>query len=868
MSVKRQANLLAGQRLDIPHIRAIESAVAADFDNLGGKIMASSQAIVVSGMTISMGAAVGNFATSLVLNTASSILLHGTASEPGSVFVVPSSQPAETLNTSNPNVSGSFTPNSVNYIGIDLIRTVDETTVDTVKFRSATTLAEFSQQVPLARTLNYVVVISTQDFAQLPNVAPVASVQLDINGIVQSVTDCRQLMFRLGAGGSVPTPLSVYSWPGGRVENPVTSTNTVSPFVGADKSIGSFLDFFHAFESRLWEVGGGEHWYSQTTDRDVLFVRNPASIFSQTNDNFYWNGTDLLWQGLSFEFGNSTAVTNTINNQTSPSSGLTNLLDGQCLYVDLNRAVNASALTMVLANLSNIGTPTIPGSRHIIAWRQGSNVYVTGSPYALGFAFAHASPTVYGVVELFSSAGTNAIVPAVDSSGQVHARGLTRDTPGNLNVGDSVTNDTSVTIGNTSCSTVTLTTSLLAVTNLAAGSSSNDYVLNTTNTRTAGNLFVVENNGSAKLTLGFAGNLTVPALLTSGGVSSTSIASNGTGVSGTGGTGNGIGVVGQGTGSGVGVQAFGGSTGSGLSAFGGASGGNGVNGTAQGGNGTGGVFVGIGSGGGVTGQGGLSGGTGVVGTGAGGNGYGVIGTGQGTGNGVTGTSGTSGGFGVAGTGAGANASGVSGTGNGSGFGVIGYGGLAAGVGVQGFAQGGNAAGVAGTGSGSGPGGNFAGGASNAAGVTGAGTGIGAGIVGTGGSTGGNGVTGNGAATGYGVAGTGGSTNGIGVLGTGGGNGVGVQGNGSGSGPGGFFTGGPGGNAAGVIGVGGSGGGGAGGSPGGKFQAGTGSDAQVQLVPQSYGGATPINATIGAIWYDSSNGHFYGLSSLGTKQLDN
>jgi hypothetical protein len=27
-------------------------------------------------------------------------------------------------------------------------------------------------------------------------------------------------------------------------------------------------------ESRLWEVGGGEHWYSQTTDRDVLFVRD------------------------------------------------------------------------------------------------------------------------------------------------------------------------------------------------------------------------------------------------------------------------------------------------------------------------------------------------------------------------------------------------------------------------------------------------------------------------------------------------------------------------------------------------------------------------------------------------------------------
>ena len=449
MAVKRQKNWLGGSRVDVPHLREIESAVAADFDDLAGKILASSQPIVVSGMTISMGAAVGNPATQLVLNTAGATLLHGTASEPGALFVVPTTQAAETLSSSNPHVTGSFTPNTINYIGIDLVRSVDNSTIDSVKFRSATTKKEFSQPAPLARTLQYRIVISPRDFSQTLNVAPVAEVLLNASGIVQSVTDCRQMMFRLGTGGSVPNPLAPYAWPGGRVENPVTSSTAQDPFSGADKSIPSFIEFFHAMESRLWEVGGGEHWYSQTTDRDVLFVRNAANVFVSNGENFEWTGTNIHWKALSFDFGNSTATRNTINDQLVDSPGLTDLAIGQCIFVDLNRALDNAALVPQKANLATIGTPATPGSRHIIAWRTAEGVFGLGQSTPVGFGLIHATNTIFGAVKLFTpfvpSPG-NPVVPVMDADSavvlanpatqaNVVARGITRDSAGILRIG-------------------------------------------------------------------------------------------------------------------------------------------------------------------------------------------------------------------------------------------------------------------------------------------------------------------------------------------------------------------------------------------------------------------------------------------------
>jgi hypothetical protein len=720
MAVKRQKNWISQQRVDNVHLREIESAVAGDFDDLAGKIMASGKPLVVSGMALSMGAAVGSFATQLVLNTAGSIVLHGTASEPGALFVVPGTQPAETLNTSNTNILGAFTPNAINYIGIDLIRLVDNTTTDLVKFRSATTKKEFSQQVPLARTLRYRIVISTNDFVLQPNVAPIAEVILDTNGVVTSVTDCRQMMFRLGTGGSSPNPLAPYSWVS-RTENPVTSTSTVDPFVGADKSIASFLDFFHALESRLWEVGGGEHWYSQTSDRDVLFIRDSANIFTD-GENFEWTGSNIHWKGISFDFGNSTAVRNTINQQLTNSAGLTDLAVGECLYVDVDRATDGAALTMHKAALTSVGGGAIPGSRQIIAWRVTEGVFVRGQMLPVGSSNVHATTSSYGVVELYFGTGLvalDAVVPYI--------RATTTDM------------------------LVPTITSVAQATNAwgvkATGNGTSPGVWGIGGATNGGGVYG-QGTAAGSGVRGDGGSTNAPGVEGRGG------GTTGTGVTGTGGVGSpsgaAIGVWGVGKNTGAGVHGDGGGTGigtggPGIVGVGGPNNGNGVEGTGDG----------LGSG--------------IVGNGGPVNGAGVLG------NGGTGTG--SGGPGILGIGGTPDGTGVEGTGYGIGSGIVGTGGDTAGTGVRGDGGG--------TGAGpGGPGLVGVGGANDGNGVEGTGDGIGSGVVATGGPTagsygvqasggvgGGCGVRGNGTGTVVGVYGINSNAAAAGMSGVGGAYGV-------------------------------------------------------------------------------------------------
>ena len=127
MAIKRQFNFLGNQRVDVPHLRLIESAVAADFQSLSGVFMAGSQALIGSGVVLLDTGMVGQPSNTLVLRMANASLLHGAATEPGGIFTVPATQPDDTLNAANAAVVGSFAPNVTNYIAIDLVRTADPT---------------------------------------------------------------------------------------------------------------------------------------------------------------------------------------------------------------------------------------------------------------------------------------------------------------------------------------------------------------------------------------------------------------------------------------------------------------------------------------------------------------------------------------------------------------------------------------------------------------------------------------------------------------------------------------------------------------------------------------------------------------------
>jgi hypothetical protein len=399
MAVIRQENWLGQQRVDANHLRSLESGVAGDMDVLAGSILAGRQALVVRGFTI-VSTNITQ-AEDLQIKVAHAALIHFFAAVSGSIFEVPLDRANEVLDTVNPRVSGGFTPSRINYIGVDLRRLADNTTVDQVVFLDANTSTEDPKLVPLAKTEDYRIIIQTVDFSLTPGICPIAKVTTGPSNNIVLIEDARNLFFRLGSGGTDPDNQHSYNWPAGRNEN-----SSSDPFVGGDKAIASLKDWTDAVSTRLWETGGGEFWYSPTADRNIKMIRHGSQFAN--GEWFSWDGTNLHWKGLVFIFENSTAVFNEVANQTTSVAGLTDLADGECVYVDLDRSQNRTIaglnpLVAVKASLAVLGQGTPPGSRWVLAWRYGADVFTRDQSYPVNSSFNVATVTSTGAVKLSAS---------------------------------------------------------------------------------------------------------------------------------------------------------------------------------------------------------------------------------------------------------------------------------------------------------------------------------------------------------------------------------------------------------------------------------------------------------------------------------
>ena len=374
-------------------------------------------------------------------------LIHPLAAEAGAIFTVSATQAPETLSGSNTKVVGSFVTGT-NYVGVDLIRVRDTTTEDSVKILSEATKTEFSQTIPLARTLEYRIYIQTADFDHSTNVLPIAIVVVDNSGSVVSVTDARRMAFRLGTGGTNPSSNTSFPALPKRTETILTvasGNSTDDPFSGGDKDLGSVRDWMTTVMSRIWEIGGGVHWYSPSSSNDLRLVYDTTSLFAQTSENWYWVGGNLLWKGLNVFLSNSEGGSyNEIADQASASVGLTDLVNGDCLYVDVDRTYdhsrsNNTGLVVTKAVYATLGTPTIPGSRLVIAWRNLNEVYVANElkPVNSGSAIENATTTVFGGVKMSCVSAERVsdvighpewdipVVAPTDLEGKVVATGLT-----------------------------------------------------------------------------------------------------------------------------------------------------------------------------------------------------------------------------------------------------------------------------------------------------------------------------------------------------------------------------------------------------------------------------------------------------------
>jgi hypothetical protein len=439
MAVGRQLNVKGQMRIDVPHLRLIESGVVYDFDTLAGGILAGKLPYVVTGF-IPAAWVGGSAASSISLVTADSIFVNYQASENGSMLMVPSDRAPEQLSITNSRVSGSFTVSQTNYISLDLTRTEDDSTSDVVHFIDPATSQGTPKIIPLGRTMDYQIHITTSPFSTTPQRCPVMIVTTDASNNIVSVVDARPMMFRLAAGGDTPSALSKYAWPEGRNIG-VTPANESALFTGGDKAIGDLKSWISAVEEMIWQINAGEYWYSNTQMTSTWFMPSGTNVWG-----WVLGSQTISWSDpLEIVFTGSTAMHNTI------AAGSAVLTANTALYVDFNRYTDGAVLLTYVGPISTLnGEPATPGIRYPIAWRVGTGTpAVRNLPVPAGVSpVGLATTTTPGSVYLNTASATPYAVVSTGLNGSAVAGGLTRSTAGSLQIGTNA-NDTSISIGNT-----------------------------------------------------------------------------------------------------------------------------------------------------------------------------------------------------------------------------------------------------------------------------------------------------------------------------------------------------------------------------------------------------------------------------------
>ncbi len=347
MAVRRSQNWLNQQRVDVPHLRSIESAVRNDFDELlNAFAIGEAASYIIRGFEINMIGAIGASASSLQMMVENSSLLHGRSNEAGTFFQVASGVPNQTINsTTNPTVvQGSFTPSALNYVGIEFSRAVDNSTTAQVFLWNPTNKNEISKTVPLAETLNYKIVVTSSIWAA--NVLPIAIVETDSSNNTLSVEDRRPMLFRLGTGGpNTPDPSHVYPWnhhTEGRLENFWKSTSAVSPFRGGDKQILQFKEWADAVMSMILELKGTTYWYSPNVGGSVVKIRGDLSLLQMTGTGAFSHALttagQINWSSDVFLNYIGSRLSYKIN--AYPAGGNVTLGNGQVAYINLVRGVD------------------------------------------------------------------------------------------------------------------------------------------------------------------------------------------------------------------------------------------------------------------------------------------------------------------------------------------------------------------------------------------------------------------------------------------------------------------------------------------------------------------------------------------------
>lgn len=300
MSVLQRVRIVSQERVDLPDFLNLGAFANADWAAFIDQFVTGTESpLIVAGFAIpDPDTYVTQQASTIPVRIASSVMFHPTsAGGAGAFYIATDAEPDQDV---------ALTANQTNFIEAD--QTTSTGSPDTRAIWDEAGGAdgegeEFKQVIDTVTNLDVVVTANTVGFTA--GKVPIAKVVLNSNGVVTSITDCRNLLFRLGTGGTSPDPTNRFSWPDGRVDRAVTLTTadpTLNPFEGSDKAIATLKQWMDAVMSRLAELQGpGAMWFeggsSGSSSISDLYVDSVGSVLTSSTGagKFTWNaGTNTL----------------------------------------------------------------------------------------------------------------------------------------------------------------------------------------------------------------------------------------------------------------------------------------------------------------------------------------------------------------------------------------------------------------------------------------------------------------------------------------------------------------------------------------------------------------------------------------------
>ena len=280
MAVLGRVLISSAERVDLADLLSIDSYTAGDFKFLLKGLVGDTKPFILKGFdVIDPNNAIGTQSCSI--KVADSMVFYP-GSSTGSFY-----HGLEEGHAQAAPIVPELRKNATNFVYLTF--STFNSSVDTRAFwdpdKGGGAGGEFTQDVNTESVLKVDVNVSTGSFPA--NTIPIAKIVVG-PVTIESITDCRDLMFRLGSGGISPDPFNSYqfrSLPGTgfkRTEPPITLLpGGVNPFQGADKNILSLKEWMDLVMTKLKEIGGSTYWYEDFSTYNLVntFIDSLATTF-------------------------------------------------------------------------------------------------------------------------------------------------------------------------------------------------------------------------------------------------------------------------------------------------------------------------------------------------------------------------------------------------------------------------------------------------------------------------------------------------------------------------------------------------------------------------------------------------------------